>query len=123
VRRERCVPGKRLVDSRRIAVLIDKQVFRPLRKAKMRSGEWLARRYVLGPAVRLRMRFHRLRVRRLEPESARAIDCADQHLQEMQRPRSLETVGMGRNSPHGMERYRPPAKTRMPAPMYIGPGL
>src|SRR3546814_5394560 len=38
---------------------------------------------------------------RLVAESSRAVDRAQQHLQEMDRPTGMETVGMGRDAAHG----------------------
>ena len=48
----------------------------------------------------------RLRERRLVAEAARAIDPAEQHLQQVQRAAGLEAVGMGRDAAHRVHRHR-----------------
>ena len=123
VDRQRRVPGKRLVDAGRPAVLVDQQIFGAARKAEMRARQRLVGAEMLGPAVRRRMRLDRLRIGRLVAEAAGAIDGADQHLQQMQRARRLEAVGMGRDAAHGMERHRPADEALMAVAVHVGPWL
>ena len=78
---------------------------------------------MLGPAMRRRMRLDRLRIGRLEAEAAGAVDRADQHLQQMQRARRLEAVGMGRDAAHGVEGDRPADEAVMPLAVHVGPWL
>ena len=69
------------------------------------------------------MRLDRLRIRRLEAKAAGAVDRADQHLQQVQRPRRLEAVGMGGDAAHGVERHRTPDKALMLLAVHVGPRL
>ena len=78
---------------------------------------------MLGPAMRRRMRLDRLRIRRLEAEAAGAVDRADQHLQQVQRARRLEAVGMGRDAAHGVKGHRPPDEAIMPLAVHVRPRL
>jgi hypothetical protein len=97
VRRQRRIPGKRLVDAlRRLAVGFEQQVFRSARIAQMRPGQ---RRVCRGHRHAALGACDRPRVGRLEPEAAGAIDRSDQDLQHVQRARGLEAVGMGRDMP------------------------
>ena len=120
---DRRVPGECLVDARRIAVLVDQQVFRAEREAEMRARERLVGAEMLRLAVRARMRLERLGIRRLVAEAAGAIDRADQHLQHVQRARRLEAVGMGRDAAHGMEGDRTADECLVALAMHVGPGL
>ena len=69
------------------------------------------------------VRLDRLRVRGFETEAARAIDRADQHLQQMQRTRCLEPVGMRRNTAHRMKGHGPPDKAIMRLAIHVRPWL
>ena len=72
--------------------------------------------------MRRRMRLHRLGIWRLETEAAGAIDRADQHLQHVQRPRGLETVGMSRDAAHGVHGNRAALHGFVTAAGPVGPG-
>ena len=86
-----------------LAVGVDQQILRPLRKAERRA---LQRRNRPARARRQVRRRRQPRERRLVAEAAGAIDRAEQDLQEMQHPAGLEAVGMGRDAAHGVHRHR-----------------
>ena len=117
---ERIFPGKRLVDPRRGAILLQRQLLWSAHIAQMRPRQGLAR---CGNEMRRRMRFHRFRIGRLHPEPARHIDRSQHDLQQMQGAGGLKAVGMRRDSPHGVERHRPPGHRGMGVAAKIHPFL
>ena len=103
VRAHRVLPRERLVDALRIAVFVDQQIVRSMDKAKQWSVERLTWRHA---CMGLRVSRRGLRVRWLESEPAGNLDAAQNDLQEMQRPASLEAVGVCADPAHGVETDR-----------------
>ena len=120
MRRERVFPGEGTVNPRRRAVCLQCQLLWPAHIAQMRPRQRLARHRV---EMRRRMRLDRFRIGRLHPVTARHIHRPQQNLQQVQGPRGLEPVGMGRNPAHGMERHGAPHHCGMGIAPEIRPGL
>ena len=73
---------ERLTELERLA-RIDEQVLRPKGKAEVRARQRLVRPKMLGAPMRPGMRLYRLRIGRLEAETAGAIDRTNQNLQHV----------------------------------------
>ena len=99
---ERRLPGESLVDADRRSVRLDQQILRPRGKAERRAVERRIGRHALAGGL-LRRR-NRLRKRRLEAKSTRAIDRAEQRLQQMDGAASMKAVAMGGDAAHRVHR-------------------
>ena len=119
MRRHRVLPGERLVDAGRAAVLLQAQVLGAVDEAQMRAVQRRVGRHV---AMGLGVRGGGLGVGRLEAEAARRLDRAEQDLQHVQRAAGLEAVRMGADAAHGVEADGA-ALHRLVAPApEVGPG-
>ena len=121
--RKRRFPGKRFVDPLRLAFTIHEQVFRSKWISKMRPCKRLAGLYMFRSAMRPWMGRRRFRIRRLVTMAARAIDGADDRLQNMQCTRRLETIRMGGDAAHGMKAHRPSDHDLVLLALHVGPRL
>ena len=87
--------------------LVDREILGAHRKAERRARERLVRRDAPDRRGKL-LRRDRLRIRRACAEVARAVQRAEQHLQQMQRAARLEAVRVRRDAAHRVHRDRPP---------------
>ena len=101
---ERRFPAERLVDAVRRAVDVEQQILGRGREAERQSVQRMHRPDLRGG---LGGRRRGLRERRLVAEAARAIDRAQQHLQQMDGAAGLEAVGMRADAAHRMHGDRP----------------
>ena len=123
VRGDRVFPRERLVDSPRLAVGLDDEVFRASDEAERRplhrrSGSDLGR--LAGGFRTWRCRSGK---GRLVAEAAGTVDRAEQHLQQVDGTAGMEAVGMSRNTAHGVHRDRPTDHRVVLASGPVGPGL
>ena len=76
----------------------------------------------MRPLVRRKLlRRNRLRVGRSRAEIARAFECAEQHLDEVQCAAGVEAVAVRRNTAHRVHRDRPAGHAIVLAPPQAGP--
>ena len=106
VHRQRIFPRECLVDAHRAAICIDEQIVRigwPAQCHAIQRSVGFDRQRRIG---RARARRNRARERSLVAEAAGSIDGAEQRHQNRQRAYRLETVGMRRQTAHGMKGHR-----------------
>jgi len=118
VRRHRVFPGERLVDARGAAIGPEREILGAAHKAQMRAVE---RAVGPGMAMRRGMGARGLGIGWLEAKAAGHLDRAEQDLQDVQRARRLEAVGMGRDAAHGVKADRAARHGLMRLAAEIGP--
>ena len=121
VRRDRKLPRERLVDPAGRTVGLHQKVVWPGWETQGRSRQRPPRSDIRISAGRLKWRRRRLGERWFVTKPAGAIDAAQQHLQQMDRPAGLEAVAVGRDPAHRVNGNRAPDHALMPLPRPIGP--
>ena len=119
---ERRIPAIGLVDALRCVGGVDQQVGGARREAEMRAGKRLAGFDLAGLAGRLQARCDLFRIGRLVSEAARAVDRAEQDLQDVNEPAGLEAVRVGRDAAHGVHGDGTADHFLVTAPVDVRPG-
>ena len=116
--RQRVRPRERMVDPARIAVGVDQQVFGCVHEAQRRGVERAVRLAGLAGAVRRR---DGLRKRRLVAERTRAVDRAEQQLQQVQCAAGVEAIAVRADAAHRVHRHRAADHLAVFAAVGVGP--
>ncbi len=122
VHRQRVLPGKRLVDAHRLAVLVDEQVVWVGRPAERHAVERRVGLDVLGAGGGLGAGRNRARERRLVAEAAGPVDGAENAHQDGHGANGLEAVGVRGQTAHGVESHRVAGHRLVIVAPGVGPG-
>ena len=116
------LPGKALVDAAGVALGVDQQVLGAGGEAQRRARHRFAGLDLVRPPGGRGARRAGPRERGLGAEASRAVDAAQQHLQQVDGAAGMEAVGMRRYAAHRVHRDRPADHLVVLAPGPVRPG-